>query len=186
MSTLFLVSYVLLWALVFVLCVAVFALYHHFGQMYLNQERHRQGPATDLPLPETMLVDSTGTRVTVPSGERTLIAFLETDCRLCDELRPALSTFADSTRVIAVVGGDHDSIVDFTKGLSANVIRVADPRGTVTKQFSIGAFPFALLVDNAGIVRSKGIVNNAAGLESLTAQRAERVDASARTRELVR
>ena len=56
-------SYIALWILVAVLSVAVFALYHHFGQMYLNSRegRETQGPDLGATPPESMgLTSSAG------------------------------------------------------------------------------------------------------------------------------
>jgi hypothetical protein len=168
-SGVFIASYVILWALVGILSVAVFALYQHFGQMYLNQERHQQGPAVDAPFPQTSFQAVNGEYVAVEHGMSTIVVFLSTDCRLCDEIRPALASPAETMRVIAVVSGPRREAQRFVGKLPAGVDAVPDPRGRLVKRFHVGAFPFAVVVDELGVVRAKGIVNNAAGLEALQA-----------------
>lgn len=174
MSGPLLASYIFLWILVVVLAVAVFALYQHFGQMYLNSElgRNDQGPPIGEQLPRMVAVDVRGTPIDLPRGANTLLAFMEVDCKLCGELRPALISFANEkpeVDVVAVVAGRAAEVEKFGRTLSEHVSVVADPAGRLTTRFGVGAFPFAMRVDNSGIVKLKALVNGRAGLDALEA-----------------
>ena len=168
----YLISHILLWGVVVVLAIAVFALYQHFGEMYLNSPagREGQGPALDEPLPRAHARDLEGEPVELPAATETLLTFMEVDCKLCRELRGALVEFAErraSTTAIAVVGGAAREVAEFATRLDGSVRVVADARGRLTTRYGVGAFPFAVVVDRSGIVRRKAIVNTRAGLEAL-------------------
>jgi hypothetical protein len=168
----FVATYVVLWILVAVLAGAVFALYHHFGQMYLNSEegRESQGPAIDEALSYEDITDVRGERVPLANGCPTLLAFMEVGCRLCSRLRPALVDFAGRRAdidVVAIVGGDAADVTNFAQELSAPVHVVADPRSRLLTKLGVGVFPFAVLVDEGGVVRRKAMVTGEGGLAAL-------------------
>jgi ketosteroid isomerase-like protein len=171
MSGAFLASYVVLWVAVVVLSVAVFALYHHFGQLYLKSADGRvdQGPKAGKTI-RPLEAETTRGRLNVPDGTATVMAFMETDCVLCADLRHSLRTFAEENqdvRVIAVVGGERDAIRNFATSLGDRVAVVHDVGGKITRRYGIAVFPFAVAIDASGIVRMKDIVNERNAVERL-------------------
>jgi hypothetical protein len=167
-----LVSYVVLWILVVLLSVAVFALYHYFGQVYLNSRegRENQGPESGKPFPHTVASDLRNGRAPLVRRLPAAVAFMDVECKLCAELLPDLGAFADDANdvgVVAVVAGRPPSVSEFTRRLSKRVDVFPDPRGALGTGYGVAVLPFLVTVDGEGIVRAKGIVNDRDDLERI-------------------
>jgi len=63
-------------------------------------------------------------------------------------------------RVIVVNNGDPESTRDWTKRLSLSFPVLVQERYELSKRYEAFATPFAFLIDEKGIIASKGIVNN--------------------------
>lgn len=170
MRTAFLVSYVLLWLLTAGLVIAVFALYHHFGQMYLNSRegRESQGPAEGAAFQPLATEDISGTARVLPLLEQAaLVIFVSVTCPLCAALRAALLRLADSHPHLPtlVICEGHPRLVRAWAGELADVVPVvADPRGRISARYRIDALPFCVAVGDDGAVRARGLVNDYEGL----------------------
>jgi AhpC/TSA family len=169
-STALLVSYIALWVLVLVLAVGLFALYHHFGELYLNSRdgRASQGPELQKPLRRANVRATSGTYVDLPStGVPTVLLFADTDCRLCEELIPDVRRLAGDRTDVAlsvVCGGAEPRVQEWARDLSTEVPVVPDPGQVLTARYGIALTPFAVAVDANGTVKNKGIVNDGDGL----------------------
>lgn len=165
MSTVFWVSYVLLWILVVVLTVGIFALYHHFGQMYLNtpEGRETQGPRPESRLLAMEAVDVSGQAVVLPLDQRpALIVFAATDCMLCAELRQSLLRICRERAALSVVvlcRGSEAGVLAWAGELAGVARVVADPRGRYALRYRVSGTPFGVAVGRDGVVRHTGIVN---------------------------
>jgi hypothetical protein len=173
------VSYVVLWILVAVLAVAVLALYHYFGQVYLNSRegRESQGPEPGKPFPRTHAAELRRGRAPLVRDVPALVAFMDVECKLCAELVPDLGAFADDTtelRVVAVVAGRPPSVAEFTRRLSQRVDVFPDPGGALGTRYGVAVLPFLVTVDGDGIVRAKGIVNDRDDVERIAGAVRER------------
>jgi len=170
MTTPFLISYIALWVIVAVQFVASFALYHHFGQMYLNSREGRatQGPSVASNLKPLVVHDVGGTPLSLPLPKTSLLMmFVSTSCPLCDKLRPELGRFAEShtdLETLVICAGDRDAVRRWATGLTATRV-VADPGYQIATHFEVGLVPFCIGVDYNGTVRTKGIVNDRAVLD---------------------
>jgi hypothetical protein len=174
-STVFLVSYIALWALVTVLSIGLFALYHHFGEMYLNSRdgRQNQGPETNRPLRLAQLMTISGNRIELPqAGSPCLVFFSDTACRLCENLVPDLTRLSRERTDLAltvICGGSEDNVREWARSIGGYVPVVADPVQVLTARYGVGMTPFAIAVDAKGLVKGKGLVNDGDGLSSLAA-----------------
>lgn len=166
-----LASYVALWAVVLVEAVALFALYQHFGEMYLNSREGRasQGPDVDSKLKPMRTQDLAGSNVQLPTvGKPTLMVFVSTDCELCGELRPDLRRFAEARpefRMLVICAGDRETVTRWADGLSEVAEVVTDPGYRIATRYGIGLTPFLVGADATGTVRTKHLVNELQGLE---------------------
>jgi methylamine dehydrogenase accessory protein MauD len=173
MSSLVAASYVALWILVLVEAVAIFALYHHFGEMYLSSRegRAQQGPELGSSLQPRELVDLQGSAVRLPSAAApALLLFASTTCRPCQKLRPELRELAarrGSLEALVVCAGEQDEVRRWSAELDGRVRVVADRSGRLALDYGIALTPFCVAVDRFGTVRAKGIVNDGAGLERM-------------------
>jgi hypothetical protein len=179
------VSYIFMWILMLVLCVAVFALYHHFGEIYMNSQRGRedQGPHTGKQIKRIGASDLRGRSADLAQDKPALVVFLDVGCVLCADLRQGLSAFAEESKaieVLAIVGGNRAEVVGFSASLSSNIRVIPDPRERLTKRYGVGALPFAVALDADGFVRGKGVVNDRASIEHVVTGAAQQVNVALR------
>lgn len=166
-----LASYVVLWVLVIVETIALFALYQHFGEMYLNSREGRtnQGPKMGSKLKTIEAQDIADSRVDLSAvGEPKLMIFASTNCTVCDELQADLKKFASAhpeIRTLVVCAGDKKSVSRWADGLIEVARIVADPGYRLAKRYGVGVTPFLIGTDASGTVRTKGVVNDLQGLE---------------------
>jgi methylamine dehydrogenase accessory protein MauD len=179
MTTALVVSNVILWVAVVVLTAVVVALVRQIGVLYervapAGALMVARGPAVGDRAPVVAAAvlaggvrDVGGVR---DDGRSTLLFFLSPTCPVCKELLPALRAIAreERGRVDIVLASDgpraeHEAFVrrerleDLPYVLSA-------PLGVT---YEVGKLPYAVLIDGAGVVRAKGLVNTREHLESL-------------------
>lgn len=166
MSGAFLASYVVLWALVAVLAIAVFALYHHFGQMYIESREGRsaQGPDQGRPLPEADARTIAGESTSLPPrGVPALLVFAKTDCAPCEALLPELGALSarrrDVRTVLVCAGPDASAVAAWSARAGAYVTTVVDRGQELAAGYRIGVTPFVVAVDGDGLVQAKGLVS---------------------------
>lgn len=180
MNELFWVTYVLLWLLVAALAVAVLALYHHFGQMYLNSREGRadQGPAVGQRIATDSAVDLLGVEVTLPVPDRpSLVLFASTTCPICAQLRDHVARIGGERadlRVVVFCEGTSQRVAEWAGDLSAVARVVPDPRRRHALRHNIAGTPVCVAVARDGTAQATAIVN---GYERL----AELADAAAGT-----
>jgi len=166
-----------LWVLVVVLAVVVFALARQVGVLY-----ERVAPAGALMINQQLKVGDAAPRIAVETlaGEKfevgdgqaagQLLFFLAPDCPICKSLLPVLKTLqrAETGVHIALMsdGGDvaeHAAFVDeykigqFDYALSE----------IVGRSYGVAKLPYAVLIDTDSTIASLGIVNSREHLESL-------------------
>lgn len=173
--TLFEVSYIVLWALVLVMGVAIYALYYHFGEMYLSSREGRatQGPAVGEQLRAVQARPLEGSTLEFPRKDRrTVLLFSAPSCTVCNSLLGDLA--ADGVTdilddLIAVSSGTREEAEKWLSVLPSTQI-VIDPHAGIRARYGIGVTPFAVAVDDAGRVRMRGVVSNASNVRELAMQ----------------
>jgi thiol-disulfide isomerase/thioredoxin len=189
-TTPFLISYVALWILVIVEAIALFALYHHFGEMYLNSSEGRasQGPEVDSELKPSEVQSISGSKLRIPPvGKPSILLFASTECTLCDELRPGFKKFAETHpefQTLLVCAGNPKAVFGWADGLSEVTEVVPDAGYRIAARYGIGMTPFLVGIGASGRVRTKGIVNSLQGLE-VAAEQTVTLEEQARDRTLV-
>ncbi|MGQ9364694.1 methylamine dehydrogenase accessory protein MauD [Azospirillum sp. ST 5-10] len=166
-----------LWLVVIALIVALFAMARQVGVLFerispmgalINDSGPKVGDAT----PRFALPSLTGGEVVIgPKPERsTLVFFVSPTCPVCKKLLPVLRSVRQSERawldVVLASDGEEDKHRRFieTADLAAFPYVVSTELGLA---YRVARLPFAVLIDSAGTVRSKGLVNNREQLESL-------------------
>ena len=181
MNEALMVSNVLLWIAVLVLLVAVIALSRQIGILYervapMGALVMDTGPKPG-DLAPTFELDALGggrVRLGGVQPRSTLIFFLSPTCPVCKKLLPILKSIqaAESKWLDIVLASDgeaaaHESfrqraqLTQFPYVLSA----------ALGMQYRVSKLPHAVLVDEAGRVRAKGLVNSREQLDSLFAAR---------------
>ena len=175
-----LVSYVILWVLVIILSLLVFALARQVGVLH-----ERVAPAGALmptngpkvgEMTEVMSVsDLQGDAVAIggvnSAGLATLILFVSPTCPVCKSLVPVARSLVsyEGRRMRLVFASDGDKIEQHIAYVGDLDIKdypyvVSQALGLA---FAVSKLPFAVLVGSDGTLQSKGLVNSREHLESL-------------------
>ena len=166
MSTVFVISYLFLWATVILMGAALFILYSHVGERLVlsSREGHAlQGPDLAAPLEPRTLTDLKGKRVTLggPSAKPTLIIYASVSCQPCRGLLRALpelvQRYSDRIITILVCRGSVAAVSEFTSALPKEVTVCPDERGEIVKPYRILITPYALSLDREGTLVYKGV-----------------------------
>ncbi|RDU96241.1 methylamine dehydrogenase accessory protein MauD [Trinickia dinghuensis] len=172
------ISNVVLWVAVLALGAISLALARQVGILYermmpVGALMIDKGPAVGTIGPAFELNALDGRRVKVggisPSGRGTLVFFLSTTCPVCKKLLPLLPSIQAreaATDIVLASDGDTTEHAAFYKklGLSQFPYVLSQELG---QAYQIGKLPYAILFDEAGTVRAKGLVNSREHLESL-------------------
>lgn len=174
-----LISNAVLWVVVLALAATVLALVRQLGVLY-----ERVAPAGALMVSKGPAVGDVAPLVRAEAlggpprelggpradGRSTLLFFLSPTCPVCKELLPAVRSVArrEGRWLEVVLASDgpraeHEAFVR-TQHLEDFAYLLSAPLG-VTHQ--VGKLPYAVLLDGAGVVRAKGLVNTREHLESL-------------------
>jgi len=179
MNTALLISNITLWVLVLGLGVVVMALARQIGVLHeriapAGALMVRSGPAVGEAAPIVPVTDMNGRNITLGAASEnarsTLVFFLSPTCPVCKTLLPVLRSSGKSERdwldIVLASDGDIEEqkkfiseyeLADFTYVLSE----------ALGMTFKVSKLPFAVLLDEEGIIRSKGLVNSREHLESL-------------------
>ena len=145
-------AFVAQWLLLVVLALVVVALARQVGTLHLRLgprgalEIEAEGPALGEAPPPMAGMDAGGSRVMVGGpGMSRLVLFSSPTCPVCEEVAPGIRVAASLAGMTPMV--IHDQEVE----------RAYDVPGT----------PFLLVMDELGVVRAKGTVNNLEQVEGL-------------------
>jgi methylamine dehydrogenase accessory protein MauD len=168
---------VVLWILVLVLAVVVFALARQIGVLY-----ERVAPAGALMINQQIKVGDAAPDVAVEAlsgrqftvghvaGAGQLLFFLSPDCPICKSLLPVLKTMLRSEKAVEIVlMSDGDDLAEHKKfveqeGLQQFDYVISEVAG---RSYGVGKLPYGVLIDGRGVIASLGIVNSREHLESL-------------------
>lgn len=170
-------SNILLWLLLIAVAFTVMALVRQIGVLH-----GRIAPAGALivdkgvtvndPAPQVTAADRHGRPVNIGyHGERSqLLFFLAPGCPVCKSLLPAVKSIAkDNNGALDVIYVSDGDFAEQQALIEANDLQqatyVVGPEIGMTYQ--IGKLPYAVLIDPAGILRAKGLVNSREHLDSL-------------------
>ena len=171
------VSNFVLWIVVVALLVVVFALARQIGVLYervspMGALVMDTGPKVGDSAPVFALSDLDGRPVNVgaPSPRSTLLFFLSPTCPVCKKLLPVIKSAAISERrwlsIVLASDGEANEHRRFLQRaqLGAFPYVLSQPLGIA---FHVSKLPYAVLLDEHGVVRAKGLVNSREQLESL-------------------
>ncbi len=172
-----LISNVLLWLVVMGLVAVVVALVRQVGVLHervapAGALLGRDGPRIGAPAPQLTIPDWSGTPLTVggaqPDNTGTLLLFVSPTCPVCATILPIAESIARAERMQMLLASDgprseHEAFV--------RAHAVAEHRYVLSTElglaYHVGKLPYAVLIDSAGILRAKGLVNTREHLESL-------------------
>ncbi|MBU3028737.1 redoxin family protein [Paracoccus marinaquae] len=173
-------SSILLWIVVIIQIGVIFALARQIGILFervspVGAMISDSGPALGDKVPALVLPDLNGSGLTLGAGHKgrsQLVFFLSTSCPICKALLPALKSIrADEAGWLDVVLASdgrealHRRLIE-TEALQDFPYVLSSELGM---SFRVSKLPFAVLIDQHGKVRAKGLVNSREQLESLFA-----------------
>jgi methylamine dehydrogenase accessory protein MauD len=183
-------SYVVLWFLVVVLALVVVALARQIGTLHMRIGPHggleidTEGPPLGEPTEQFDLQDIEGEPLSVGGpGMPQLLLFVSPGCHICAQVLPsvdAVAAAAEMTPIVLADGDRHETLSSY----SARTWRAplaAEPR--VAESYEIPGTPYAVILDDLGVVRSKGTINNLEQMEGLVDTAQRRLEESKRERE---
>ncbi len=149
-GSIWILSYILLWAAVGVLGFTVVALLRQIGVLHtriapMGVNFAGEGPELDQPAPEADGIDYSDSPVT-------LLAFTSPTCEICATLKPSLERIGRTYDDIELRLVDHDQEAD------------------VFSRFQVRSTPYLVAVDADGIVRSRGVANTLDQAEEMLAE----------------
>lgn len=177
--SLLMVSNVLLWIVVVIMGLVIFALTRQIGVLY-----ERVAPAGALAMNQSLQIGQAAPELTLQTiqsslvtvggkpanGKSQLVFFASPDCPVCKSLMPALKSAARSEAdwIDVIIGSDgksqdHQGYIT-QQGLDQFPYVVSELLG---KTYGVAKLPYAVVIDEAGNVASLGIVNSREHLDSL-------------------
>ena len=177
MLTALVASQIVSWLVIAGLVVALIALARQVGVLHMRVApagalTTAHGPAVGDSAPRLDVVALDGRKVEIggPLAGRAmrLLMFVSAECPLCKNLIPAAKSFAKAERIELVFVGDDDAAIQRRMIAQQGLEDYAFVNGPETGlAFHVDKLPHAVLMDAAGTILSKGLVNSREHLESL-------------------
>lgn len=178
MTEAFVASYVFLWLLVLLMLAACLAIARELALVRARVGPEpgalaiTEGPKIGSALPQLRGDLLGGGRFELePRHRPTMLVFISAHCDACRDLLPELVKFVNGGAGVGVfvVGlgraSDYETLASLYE---IPVPLVMDDDGAIAGAFDVRTTPLALVADEEGIVRSKGIVNTRDHLVALT------------------
>jgi len=177
--TALLISNIVLWFVVLALLVVVLALTRQLGVLHeriapVGALMLNKGLAVGERAPTVEVEDLEGGRLSIGAprgdGKSTLLLFVSPTCPVCKSLLPIVKSSGKDERswlnIVLASDGNLDEHREYVRanGLSSVPYVVSAPLGMT---YQVGRLPFAALLDEAGVLRARGLVNSREHLESL-------------------
>ena len=181
-------SYVALWLLVVALTVVAVALARQIGTLHLRLgprgalEVDDEGPALNEGRPPIQATDLDGRPVVIGgAGDPQLLLFVSPGCHICEQVLPSIGAVARGARLAPLVLADLDAeetaLTFRDRRLHAPVVAGSNAFAS----YEIPGTPYVVVLDDKGVVRGKGTVNNLEQMEGLVETAATRMTADQAT-----
>lgn len=173
------ISQGLLWLVVLALLAVVWALLRQVGLLHeriapAGALLGREGPRPGEAAPVLEVEDWTGSRLRIggeePDGRSTLLFFVSPTCPVCKTLLPLVGSVGAAEepglRLVVASDGAREEHREFVRAhrLDRGHYVLSTALGLA---YQVGRLPYAVLIDAAGVVRARGLVNSREHLESL-------------------
>jgi len=173
------ISVIVLWFVVLCLLAVVLALTRQLGVLHeriapVGALMLNRGLAVGEPAPAIDVVDLHGANLRLGAprtdGKSTLLLFVSPTCPVCKSLLPIVKSSGRDERdwldIILASDGNTDEHRDYIRanGLDGIPYVLSAPLGMT---YQVSRLPFAALLDEAGVLRARGLINSREHLESL-------------------
>ncbi|MDY0745222.1 methylamine dehydrogenase accessory protein MauD [Paucibacter sp. R3-3] len=181
MNDALIISNIVLWIAVLALLLVVLALSRQIGILYeriapMGALMMDSGPKVGEAAPRFELATLGGSTVTLGGAKpkSTLVFFLSPTCPVCKKLLPILKSVrkaeAQTLDIVLASDGDRPEHDEFRQraGLADFPYVLSSELGL---KYQISKLPYAVLLDSAGRISAKGLINSREQLDSLFAAR---------------
>jgi methylamine dehydrogenase accessory protein MauD len=115
--------------------------------------------------PDFALPDQEGQQVSLHdyAGRRLLLVFVQPGCGPCKDVVPELNRMAaarDGASVLVVSRGDLDVNRQWANSMGVRFPVLSHQGLDISRRYEAYATPFGFLIDERGVIRSRGIVNS--------------------------
>jgi methylamine dehydrogenase accessory protein MauD len=173
MNIFWLSTIVILWALVLFLGFLLLGTLRSLGLLSWRLEQlaattpkrlGREGLKPGKKAPDFALPSGDGGEIALHdfAGRRVLLVFTQSGCSPCKKIVPELNRLGKNgeSQVVVINNGDADATRKWSTEVGACFPVLAQDRFSVSKRYEVLATPFAFLIDEKGVIASKGIINN--------------------------
>src|SRR5690554_2220970 len=171
------ISNIVLWAIVIALVLVVLALSRQIGVLYervapMGALTMDKGPEVGDAAPTFELNDILGRPQTIgmPTQHSQLLFFLSPTCPVCKKLIPILRSISNSEndwlRVVLASDAAMPEHLAFYKQTNLDPFPYLLST-SLGMSFHMSKLPYAVLMDENGVIRAKGLINSREQLESL-------------------
>jgi methylamine dehydrogenase accessory protein MauD len=183
MSGWWLASYVALWLLVVALALLVIALARQVGTLQLRLgprgalEIDDEGPPLGEAPEPVDATDMGGRPIAIGGpGEPQLLLFVSPGCPVCREVLPSVRAASQGGRLApyVIVDDDGDAAREAYGSVGAPVTAAPE----LARAYAIPGTPYVVVLDQVGVVRAKGTVNNLEQVEGLVDTARRRLEAA--------
>jgi methylamine dehydrogenase accessory protein MauD len=180
MSTLFLISYFVLWALVIPLTILNLILFRQMGILIMGTARgiHDSGVPIGKKLPyfEGVSVDGLKWNINKEMGSPSLFLFVSPTCSECKKILPDFINITSKYSVdpVLFIFSDIEEAKDYISKLNykGRAIVLNSAQGAA---IDVSATPFAYAINSQGVVEEKGLVNTYGHIEKYVTSVAQKV-----------
>jgi methylamine dehydrogenase accessory protein MauD len=173
MEILFLISSIMLWLTVLLLGFLLLGALRAVDQLRWRLEQleattpsrmGRSGLRVGKKAPDFTLPSATGGDVSLQNyaGRKLFLVFTQAGCGPCQQIVPDLNRLHDSGKVevLAINKGETEATRKWVAEAQVRFPVAMQPAFTVSKRYEVFATPFAFLIDEQGLIASRGIVNS--------------------------
>ena len=173
MNTILLVSHVISWMLVLTLGFLVLGTLRALGvltwrvdQLGMVQPSRigRDGLKLGKPAPDFTLPSAANGEASLHDffGRKVLLVFTQSGCGPCRTIIPELNRVHDKGQhqVLVVNNGSPDDTRQWAAEVEARFPVLPQEKYSLSKRYEVYATPFAFLIDEQGVIASKGIVGS--------------------------
>jgi methylamine dehydrogenase accessory protein MauD len=173
MTPWWLVSYVALWLVVLFLAFLLLGALRALGLLRWRLEQleattpsrtGRGGLKPGKRAPDFTLPCVAGGEVSLHdfAGRRVFLVFTQSGCKPCHKVAPELNRLHDAgnVQVLVVNNGEAEATQNWAAEVKARFPVLRQQQFSVSKRYEMYATPFAFLIDERGVIASKGIINN--------------------------
>jgi methylamine dehydrogenase accessory protein MauD len=173
LNALGLASYVVLWIGVLFLAFLLLGTLRSLGLLRWRLEQleattpsrlGRRGLRLGKKAPDFSLPSVSGGEIALHDfgGRQVLLVFTQAGCAPCQQIVPELNRLHESRehQVLVVNNSGPDVTRKWVSDVNARFPVVMQEGLTLSRRYEVFATPFAFLIDENGVIRSKGIINN--------------------------